>query len=64
MAKDTQKIVIKSNCFYKGKVLERGVGYELAVADVRELRGAGRVAQILKDDDKLPGKPAEKAAAK
>jgi archaellum component FlaC len=63
MAKDKQKIVIKSTCFYKGDVLEAGAGYEMAIADVRELRGAGRVAQILKDEDKLPAKTADKKGA-
>lgn len=62
MANKKQKIVIGSDCFYKGEALESGVGYEFAVAEVRELRGAGRVAKILADDAKLPTKPAEKTA--
>lgn len=61
MAKDKQKIVIKSTCFFKGKVLEKGEGYEMAIDDVRELRAVGRVAKILKDEEKLPEKPKEDA---
>lgn len=64
MATKTQKIVIGSSCHFKGKVLEQGVGYEMSVDEVRELRGAGRVARILADDAELPKKAAEKPAPK
>jgi len=56
-----QKIVIGSTCHYKGKLLEQGVGYEMSVAEVRELRGAGRVARILGEKESLPKKPSTKS---
>lgn len=64
MANKKQKFVIGSTCHFKGEVLEEGVGYERSVDEVRELRGAGRVARILADDAELPKKPAAKKAVK